>query len=61
MLVAIVIAVGCGGEKLLMQAETASAETSTILTFGSLIAGFMIPFAGIVSDVSVYISPDGSR
>lgn len=60
-LVAIVIAVGCGGEKLSLQAETAPAEVSMILTYGCLIAGFMIPFAGIVSDVSVYISPEGPR
>jgi purine-cytosine permease-like protein len=60
-LVAIVIAVGCGGKKLSLQAETAPAEASTILSFGCLIAGFMIPFAGIVSDISVYISPEGPR
>lgn len=60
-LVAIVIAVRCGGDKLKMQAETQPPEASTILSYGCLIAGFMIPFAGIVSDVSVYISPEGAR
>ena len=57
----IVISVGCGGGKLSLQAETMPADASAILTCGSLIAGFMIPFAGIVSDVSVYISPEVPR
>jgi purine-cytosine permease-like protein len=60
-LIAIVITVGCGGSKLKLQAQTQPAEAQTILTFGCLIAGYMIPFAGIVSDISVYISPDAPR
>lgn len=60
-LIAIVIAVGCGGNKLFMQAETAPPKASTILSYGCLIAGFIIPFGGTVSDVSVYISPEAPR
>lgn len=60
-LIAIAIAVGCGGKKLSLQSETAPPAASTILNYGCLIAGFMIPFGGTVSDVSVYISPKAPR
>lgn len=60
-LVAIVIAVGCGGSKLRLQAETASPEAQTVISYGCLIAGYMLPFGGTVSDFSVYITPDAPR
>ncbi|RDW80195.1 hypothetical protein BP6252_04833 [Coleophoma cylindrospora] len=60
-LISIIITVGCGGSKLKLQAETAPPEGQTILSFGCLVAGFVIPFAGIVSDFAVYITPDAPR
>lgn len=57
-LVAIVVAVGCGGDKLSLQASTQPATAAQILTFGSLIAGYMIPWAGMGSDFCTYMRPD---
>lgn len=56
-IVSIVIAVGCGGKHLNNPVPTEPATASTILSFGCLIAGFMLPFAGIMSDFAVYYSP----
>ncbi|CZR58243.1 related to purine-cytosine permease [Phialocephala subalpina] len=56
-IVSIVIAVGCGGHHLSKPVPTEPATASTILSFGCLIAGFMLPFAGIMSDFAVYYSP----
>ena len=56
--VCIVIAVGCGGKHLNVPVETEPATASLILTFGCLIAGFTLPFAGIMSDFAVYYRPD---
>ncbi|KAL3426541.1 Purine-cytosine permease fcyB 1 [Phlyctema vagabunda] len=57
-LVAVIVATGCGGSKLRLQATPPPPEAQTILSYGCLIAGFMIPFAGIVCDFSVYIKPE---
>lgn len=56
-IVSVVIAVGCGGHHLSETVPTEPAVASTILSFGSLVAGFMLPFAGIMSDFAVYYSP----
>jgi purine-cytosine permease-like protein len=56
--VSIIIAVGCGGKHFQDPMPTDPATASTILTFGCLIAGFMLPFAGIMSDFAVYYSPN---
>ncbi|KAF4628333.1 hypothetical protein G7Y89_g9826 [Cudoniella acicularis] len=56
--VSIIIAVGCGGKHLNVPVSTEPATTVSILTFGCLIAGFQLPFAGIMSDFAVYYSPD---
>lgn len=60
-LISIIITVGCGGSKLMLQAETAPPEGQTIVSYGCLIAGFMIPFAGIVSDFAVYMTPEAPK
>jgi purine-cytosine permease-like protein len=39
----------------------APATVQSVLTFASLIAGFMIPFGGTVSDFGIYIDPSASR
>ncbi|KAH7418825.1 purine-cytosine permease FCY22 [Cadophora sp. MPI-SDFR-AT-0126] len=60
--VAIVILVGCGAKNLAHQTvPEAPATAQSVLTFASLIAGFMIPFGGIVSDFGIYIDPSASR
>jgi purine-cytosine permease-like protein len=57
-IVSIIIAVGCGGKHLNVPVETEPATASMVLTFGCLVAGFMLPFAGIMSDFAVYYSPN---
>lgn len=60
--VAIVIAVGCGGNNLKLQVVPEEPATvQAVLSYASLIAGFMIPFGGIVSDFAIYITPSAPR
>jgi len=60
--VAIIIAVGCGGKNLTLQTVPEEPATvQAVLSYASLIAGFMIPFGGIVSDFAIYISPSAPR
>ncbi|KAK1995037.1 NCS1 nucleoside transporter [Colletotrichum falcatum] len=56
-LVAIVIAVGCGGERLKLQAPAEPATASGVLSFGGVIASYMIPWACIASDLTTYFDP----
>ncbi|TQN74800.1 Purine-cytosine permease fcyB [Colletotrichum shisoi] len=49
-LVAIVIAVGCGGKHLWKQAETPPPTAAQILNYGGLMAGYFITFGGTASD-----------
>ncbi|KAK1951947.1 NCS1 nucleoside transporter [Colletotrichum sublineola] len=56
-LVAIVIAVGCGGEQLKLQVPAAPATASGVLSFGGVIASYLIPWACIASDFTTYFDP----
>ncbi|KAF9892279.1 hypothetical protein FE257_002056 [Aspergillus nanangensis] len=56
-LVAIVIATGVGGNQLSHQAPTEPPAPATVVSFGGVIAGFLIPWAGMASDFSVYCHP----
>ncbi|KAI1780307.1 permease for cytosine/purines, uracil, thiamine, allantoin-domain-containing protein [Hypoxylon cercidicola] len=56
-LLAIVIATGVGGKELVNQAETAPASAATIVGYGGVIAGFLIPWAAMAADFSVYCDP----
>lgn len=56
-LVAIVIAVGCGGKYLHLQSAVPSATASQVLSYGGLIAGYFLTFGGTVSDYSIYHDP----
>ncbi|KAL2803126.1 permease for cytosine/purines, uracil, thiamine, allantoin-domain-containing protein [Aspergillus granulosus] len=56
-LVAIVIATGVGGSKLSHQTPTEPPSAATVLSFGGVIAGFLIPWAGMAADFSVYCTP----
>ncbi|KAF9640718.1 putative purine-cytosine permease fcy22 protein [Lasiodiplodia theobromae] len=53
-LICFIIMTGCGGKHLSEQVEAEPADAPLILSFGCLIAGFSIAFAGIMSDYSVY-------
>lgn len=59
--VSIIIVLGCSGKHLDVPVETEPATASTVLTFGCLVGGFMLPFAGIMSDFAVYYTPTVSR
>jgi NCS1 nucleoside transporter family len=56
-LIALIIATGCGGKGLSQQVEAPAATASQILSFGSLVAGFMLPWAALASDFSTYMHP----
>ncbi|KAK1711929.1 permease for cytosine/purines, uracil, thiamine, allantoin-domain-containing protein [Colletotrichum acutatum] len=53
----IVIATGCGGSRLAEQAEIAPATASAVLSFGMIVASYMIPWACIASDLTTYFDP----
>lgn len=57
-LIAIVIAVGCGGHHLHQQVPEAAATAPVVLDFGCVIAGFSLSLAGLMSDYTVYYRPD---
>ncbi|KAF4483386.1 purine-cytosine permease [Fusarium agapanthi] len=56
-LVAIIIATGVGGKHLSNQVEQPAASASTIVSYGGVIAGFIIPFSALAADFSVYCHP----
>lgn len=60
-LVAIVVAVGCGGKHLKQQVATEAATAGNVLSFGALVAGFLIPWAALASDFATYMHPSTSR
>lgn len=53
-LIAIIIATGVGGKELLNQAEVEPASAATIVSYGGVVAGFLIPWSAMASDFSVY-------
>ncbi|KAL5342475.1 permease for cytosine/purines, uracil, thiamine, allantoin-domain-containing protein [Aspergillus crustosus] len=56
-LIAIVITTGVGGNRLSSQTPTEPPTAATVLSFGGVIAGFLIPWAGMAADFSVYCTP----
>lgn len=56
--ISIVIAIGCGGKHLSEQVAQPPASASTVLSFGGLIAGFIIPYGTLASDYATYMRPD---
>ncbi|KAI1773828.1 permease for cytosine/purines, uracil, thiamine, allantoin-domain-containing protein [Hypoxylon cercidicola] len=56
-LIAIIIAAGCGGSGLSQQAPTEPATPGGILSFGMIIASYMMPFACLASDFTTYLNP----
>ncbi|KAK3353047.1 permease for cytosine/purines, uracil, thiamine, allantoin-domain-containing protein [Lasiosphaeria hispida] len=58
-LIALVIAVGCGGHHLSHQSVLEPATPAQALSYGGLIAGYFITFSGTASDYSIYHKPKG--
>lgn len=56
-LIAIVITTGCGGSRLSEQAPTEPATSGGVLSFGMIIASYMIPYACLASDFTTYLNP----
>ncbi|CAN8102725.1 unnamed protein product [Discula destructiva] len=60
-LIAIIIAVGCGGKHLHLQSAVPAASASQVLSYGGLVAGYFLTFGGTVSDYSIYHDPRTAR
>lgn len=60
-LIALVIAVGCGGKELVHQVEAPPPTARQIISYGSLMAGYFITFGGTVSDFTIYHHPGTSK
>lgn len=57
-IIAVVIAVGCGGSELKKQAAPEEAPAAAmVLSFGMIVASYMIPWAAIASDLTTYFDP----
>ena len=56
-LVCFVIVTGCGGSRLKEQAVTEPATAAGVLSFGMIIASYMIPYAALGSDFTTYLNP----
>ena len=57
-LICLVIATGVGGKHFSSQTPTEPAIAPAFLSFGGLIAGFIVPYAGMASDFFTYLRPD---
>lgn len=60
-LIAIIVAVGCGGRHLKEQTPTEAPAAGTVLSFGALIAGYLVPWAALASDFATYFEPNTPR
>lgn len=56
-LISFVVVTGCGGAHLREQASTEPATAGGVLSFGMIIASYMIPYAGLASDFTTYLNP----
>ncbi|KAI1863543.1 hypothetical protein JX265_008760 [Neoarthrinium moseri] len=56
-LLAIIVTTGCGGSHLKEQIPTEPATASSVLSFGMIIASYMIPYACLSSDFTTYLNP----
>lgn len=59
--IAIVITIGSGGSKLKEQVPEVTSDGPTIITFISLIAGYMLPYSTTVGDTAVYLGPNAPK
>jgi purine-cytosine permease-like protein len=53
----VAIATGCGGSTLKDQQQFPPATAPAVLSFGMIVAGYMIPWAAIASDLTTYFDP----
>ncbi|KAK4550710.1 hypothetical protein LTR36_000289 [Oleoguttula mirabilis] len=60
-LIAIVVATGCGGRHLHQQVPVEAPAAATVLSFGALVAGFLIPWGALSSDFATYMEPQTPR
>ncbi|KAH7408116.1 NCS1 nucleoside transporter [Phaeosphaeria sp. MPI-PUGE-AT-0046c] len=58
-LAAIIITVGYGGPQLWLQAVPPTTTAPQILSFGGIIASYLIPWACVASDLTTYFNPKG--
>lgn len=56
-LISLIIVAGCGGKYLGQQVEAPPPSARSILTFGCLVASFMLPWGPLASDYSTYMHP----
>ncbi|KAK5128673.1 hypothetical protein LTR85_000006 [Meristemomyces frigidus] len=56
-LIAIVVATGCGGKHLHEQVAVEAPAAATVLSFGALVAGFLLPWGALSSDFATYMHP----
>ncbi|KAI1269159.1 putative purine-cytosine permease FCY2 [Xylariaceae sp. FL1019] len=59
--IAIVVAVGCGGSELHKQKAAPPPGVSTVFSFISLIAGYMLPYGAVVGDIAVYMPANSPK
>ena len=59
-LVAIIITTGVGGKGLTNQPEHVGSPAALIISFGGVVAGFLIPWAAMAADFTVYCDPSAS-
>lgn len=56
--IAIAVATGCGGSGLKQQIPVeAPATAASVLSFGMIVASYMIPWACLASDFTTYLDP----
>jgi purine-cytosine permease-like protein len=60
-LIAIVITTGCGGSHLNQPYPAPAATPGGVLSFGMIIASYMIPYATLASDFTTYLNPNFPR
>ncbi|RYP04860.1 hypothetical protein DL764_004183 [Monosporascus ibericus] len=56
-LICFAIVAGCGGSHLKEQADAPPTTAKAVLSFGMIIASYMIPYAALASDFTTYLNP----
>lgn len=59
-IISIIIAVGCGGSDLQHQSPAEPSTAYGVLSFGMIVASYMIPWACLASDFTTYLQPQTS-
>ncbi|KAF0324834.1 purine-cytosine permease fcy22 [Colletotrichum asianum] len=58
--IAVIIAIGCGGSHLRERAPTEPATPQSVVSFGMIVASYMIPWACLASDFTTYLETSTS-